>query len=75
MTGGDDMDFYEDDEPVEEVVAAFERGEKIVTAPPIPGVSIQVSTQGGGHASFQRQSVAAFHYSSVSPGAEPVSAA
>lgn len=26
-----DSDFYEDDEPVADVLAAFERGEKIVT--------------------------------------------
>ncbi len=29
-------DFYEDDEPLEEVFAAFDRGVKFVTAPP-PG--------------------------------------
>jgi hypothetical protein len=27
-------DFYEDDEPIEEVVAAFDSGEPVVTAPP-----------------------------------------
>ena len=28
-----DEEFYEEDEPVEEIVAAFERGEKVLTAP------------------------------------------
>lgn len=28
------MDFYEDDEPLDAVIAAFERGERGVTAPP-----------------------------------------
>lgn len=27
-----DSDFYEDDEPVADVLAAFDRGEKVVTA-------------------------------------------
>jgi len=27
-------DFYEDDEPIEDVVAAFDNGEPVVTAPP-----------------------------------------
>lgn len=27
-------DFYEDDEPIEKIKAAFERGKKVVTAPP-----------------------------------------
>ncbi len=30
-----DEDFYEDDEPLEKIVAAFERGERGVTAPPV----------------------------------------
>lgn len=30
-------DFYEDDEPVEKLVAKFNRGDKVVTAPPEPG--------------------------------------
>ena len=30
-----DSEFYEEDEPVEKVVAAFERGEKGVTARPL----------------------------------------
>lgn len=29
-----DDDFYEEDEPLEDLIAAFERGEKGVTAPP-----------------------------------------
>lgn len=28
-------DFYEDDEPIEDVLAAFDAGEKGLTAPPI----------------------------------------
>jgi hypothetical protein len=32
-----DDDFYEDDEPVEAVLAAFNAGEKGLTAPPVPG--------------------------------------
>lgn len=28
-------DFYEDDEPVEKIVEAFERGRKFVTGPPL----------------------------------------
>jgi hypothetical protein len=37
MTGGFDPgeDFYEDDEPVEQVIAAFERGAKFKTAKPL----------------------------------------
>lgn len=36
MRGFDeDEDFYEDDEPVEKVIAAFEQGEKFVTARPV----------------------------------------
>lgn len=27
-------DFYKEDEPLEDVIAAFERGEKVLTAPP-----------------------------------------
>jgi hypothetical protein len=30
-------DFYEDDEPVEKLVAAFEQGQRVVTAPPGEG--------------------------------------
>jgi hypothetical protein len=30
-----DEDFYEDDEPLEKIVSAFERGEHGVTAPPV----------------------------------------
>ncbi len=31
----DDEDFYEEDEPLEKIVAAFEHGEHGVTAPPV----------------------------------------
>lgn len=42
VTGFDpDEDFYEDDEPLEDVLAAFERGEKLVTARP-PGRTLTV---------------------------------
>lgn len=68
-------DFYEEDEPVEKIVEAFKRGKKGVTAPRILGVEIHVTTQGGSHASSQRQFAPAVHYSNLSPGAEPVSAA
>jgi hypothetical protein len=39
MTGMDNVanDFYEDDEPIEKITAAFERGVKGVTAPPSRG--------------------------------------
>lgn len=30
----DPSDFYEDDEPIEEIVGTFDRGEKGLTAPP-----------------------------------------
>jgi hypothetical protein len=38
VPGPDDNDFYEDDEPLEDVRAAFEAGERGTTAPP-PGLS------------------------------------
>lgn len=41
MTG-----FYEDDEPVEKVTAAFERGDKGVTRPPRRGVNERVTLPG-----------------------------
>lgn len=34
MTDVPDDDFYEDDEPVEDVVAAFEAGQPVVFEPP-----------------------------------------
>lgn len=44
----EDEDFYEDDEPLEKVVAAFEHGHHGVTAPPITidthGLGTRVST-------------------------------
>ena len=33
-------DFYEEDEPVEDIVAAWESGEGGTTAPPMPGITI-----------------------------------
>lgn len=36
-----DDDFFEEDEPLEKVLAAFERGEKGVTARPTPTGSVQ----------------------------------
>jgi hypothetical protein len=33
-SGSFDSDFYEEDEPIEEILAIFERGVKGVTAPP-----------------------------------------
>jgi hypothetical protein len=35
MTPEEADDFYEDDEPVEDIIAAFEAGEKFVTTPPV----------------------------------------
>lgn len=41
------MDFYEDDEPVEKVVEAFERGEKKRTRPPYEvEYDVDLPTQG-----------------------------
>ena len=40
-----DEDFYEDDEPVEKVMAAFERGRHGITTPPI---TIEIDTRGLG---------------------------
>ncbi|MDP9443278.1 MAG: hypothetical protein M3P83_02575 [Actinomycetota bacterium] len=39
-------DFYEDDEPIEDIVDAFRRGEKGVTAPPAAGYNIPLSVPG-----------------------------
>lgn len=36
-----DDDFYEDDEPVGDVLAAFEAGEKVVTEPPRWGFDVR----------------------------------
>jgi hypothetical protein len=45
----DEEDFYEDDQPVEEVLAAFDRGEKGITWPPPPIVRVvQGSVNTGG---------------------------
>jgi hypothetical protein len=38
-----DDDFYEDDEPLEDVLRAFREGEKYVTEPPHQGVTLFVS--------------------------------
>jgi hypothetical protein len=46
MRSMDSDDFYEDDEPVEEIMAAFERGEKGVTAPPSHGVNETIIVPG-----------------------------
>lgn len=40
--------FYEDDEPVEDVVAAFERGDKGVTEKPTRGVQKYFTAPGVG---------------------------
>lgn len=42
-----DNDFYEDDEPVAGLVAAFEAGEKQVTAPPCQGATGYVDFAAG----------------------------
>lgn len=39
-------DFYEDDEPVEDIVAAFERGEKRITQRPNRGFNEHISMPG-----------------------------
>ncbi|WP_239647524.1 hypothetical protein [Nocardiopsis baichengensis] len=39
----DGNDFYEEDEPLEEVLDAFERGEKHVTEPPALGFNAHLS--------------------------------
>jgi len=36
-------DFYEDDEPIEQVVAAYERGPHGFTAPSLPGGAVFVT--------------------------------
>ena len=41
------MDFFEEDEPVTEVEAAYEQGLKVVTMPPISGMQM-LSTAGAG---------------------------
>ena len=46
MKGMDRNDFYEDDEPVEEVLKAFERGQKHVTEPPALGFNLHLSLRG-----------------------------
>jgi hypothetical protein len=46
MTSMDSDDFYEDDEPLEEIVAAFERGEKGLTAPPPRGFNETLTVPG-----------------------------
>jgi hypothetical protein len=38
-----DDDFYEDDEPLEDVLRAFRDGEKYVTEPPHQGVTLYFS--------------------------------
>jgi hypothetical protein len=48
MTSG--SDFYEEDEPVEKIIAAFERGEKGVTARPRGRtVYLLIGKLSGGH--------------------------
>ena len=42
----DPNDFYEDDEPVEDVIAAFERGRKVLTAPPSRAQTIYLDSNG-----------------------------
>ncbi len=32
----DSNDFFETDEPIEDVIAAFEAGDHVLTAPPVP---------------------------------------
>ncbi|MFB9882970.1 hypothetical protein ACFFMN_34065 [Planobispora siamensis] len=39
-------DFYEDDEPVEKIVAAFERGEKRLTKQPTRGFNEHLNLAG-----------------------------
>jgi hypothetical protein len=39
-----DEDFYEDDQPVEEVLAAFQQGEKGITGPAMPWSHVVVET-------------------------------
>jgi hypothetical protein len=46
MRSMDADDFYEDDEPVEKIMAAFERGEKGVTASPSRGINETVMVPG-----------------------------
>jgi hypothetical protein len=61
---GGDEDFYEDDEPLEKIVAAFEHGEHGVTAP-----SIHLDTHGltpERHTSTQ-PGIVTLHAASVEP--------
>lgn len=44
MKGMDGNDFYEEDEPLEEVLEAFERGEKQLAEPPAPGFDAHPSS-------------------------------
>jgi hypothetical protein len=65
----EDEDFYEDDEPVESVAAAYERGEKFVTAPPAVvldtgGLAYSVAQTGGVHIAVTLNSV---DFSAVRP--------
>ena len=39
-------DFYEEDEPVEDVVAAFERGRKVLTRQPGRGQTVYLDSNG-----------------------------
>ncbi|MFI6508468.1 hypothetical protein ACIBCT_12755 [Streptosporangium sp. NPDC050855] len=46
MANMDANEFYEDDEPVEKIVAAFERGEKRVTKHPSRGFNAHITLAG-----------------------------
>jgi hypothetical protein len=43
----EDEDFYEDDEPLEKIIAAFEHGEKFVTARPAVTLDTRGLASGG----------------------------
>jgi hypothetical protein len=47
-----DTEFYEDDEPVEKILDAFERGQKGITARPVRGWTRYLSVSRPGHAGF-----------------------
>lgn len=47
MTAMDPNGFYEDDEPIDEIVAAFQRGEKGVTGESARGVNETLIVPGG----------------------------